>query len=141
MRIARARRSRWPSRAAAYNHLRGKPVFDRIPDDVLWDHVHGALRDAADGSGDVELACTPAWEARIYATPPTDVWDLVPRISHPTLAVRGALTDTIGPDAWGLWQRLQPGAAFRDLAGLGHLLPLESPEAVAAVAEAWLATV
>ncbi len=139
VRVARARRSRWTSRAAAFEHLRGKAVFARIPDDVLWDHVVGALRAAADGSGDVELACTPAWEAHIYATPPTDVWDLVPRISLPTLAIRGALTDTIRPAEWGLWRRRQPGAAFHELPGLGHLLPLEAPETVAAVVADWLA--
>lgn len=141
VRTALNRRRRFPNHAAAFAHWRPKPVFARIPDAVLWDHVHAALRAAADASGELELACPPEWEAHIYATPPTDVWDLVPRLQPPTLALRGAETDTIMPDAWELWRRLQPGAAFVELPDVGHLLPLEAPEAVAGVVGSWLGRV
>jgi pimeloyl-ACP methyl ester carboxylesterase len=140
-RTALGRRRRFPDRAAAFAHWRPKPVFARVPDEVLRDHVDAALREAADGSGELELACPPEWEAHIYATPPTDVWDMVPRIAPPTLGLRGADTDTITPEAWALWQRLQPGATFVEMPELGHLLPLEAPEAVAGVVGEWLAGV
>lgn len=140
-RIAMNRRWRWPGPAAAFHHWRSKAVFSRVPDDVLWDHVFGALREAGDGSGTVELACPPEWESRIHATAPTDVWACIPRITQPTLGIRGALTDTIAPEEWNRWQRLQPAATFRDLPDVGHLLPLEAPEAVAAVVSDWLADI
>jgi len=72
-RIALNRRRRWPSRAAAFEHWRSKPVFAGLADDVLWDYVHGAVREAAGGSGEVELVCPPEWEAHIHLTAPTDV--------------------------------------------------------------------
>jgi len=79
----------------------------------------------------VGLVYPRQWEARIYATPPADVWDLLPRVAQPTLALRGAETDTITPAAWAMWRRLQPGATFVELPGVGHLLPMEAPGRVA----------
>ncbi len=131
VRSARQRRDRWPSRQAAFEHFRPKPVFERIPDPILQDYVeHGLVADPSGGG--FTLACPRDWEAHIYATPPTDIWRVLPRLTPPTLALRGADTDTIRHGSWQKWQRLQPGARFVDLPGLGHLLPLEDPERVAA---------
>jgi len=141
VRGARQRRDHWPDRAAAFAHWRPKPVFARFGDAALWDYVEAGTVPHPDGRPGVTLACPRDWEARIYATPPLDVWDLLPRLTVPTLGLRGALTDTVFPEAWALWQRLQPGAAFRELPGLGHLLPLEDGAAVGAVIGDWWSAV
>jgi len=151
------RRERWPNRQAAFDHWRPKPVFARLSDEALWDYVAAAVEtikcepaskhkpagacargQSGEPGGSIEdpgvaLVYPRDWEARIYATPPTDVWDLLPRVTQPTLALRGAETDTITPAAWAAWQRLQPGATFADLPGVGHLLPMEAPGRVAEV--------
>jgi pimeloyl-ACP methyl ester carboxylesterase len=125
------RRNEWPSRQAAFERFRAKGVFSRLSDEVLWDYVRHGTRETGDGR--VELAYSAAWEARIYALPPTDVWHLIPQVSHPMLAIRGAESDTLLPEAWALWQQLQPQATFVEVADSGHLLPMERPEVVAGI--------
>lgn len=127
--IARKRRDQWPTRAEAFAHFRRKDVYARLSDDALWDYVNYALCDE-DGEG-VTLCFPAAWEAQIYGTPPTDVWQLLPQVQQPTLALRGTETNTLLPPAWQLWQEVQPGATFVTVENSGHLLPLEYPELTA----------
>ncbi len=123
------RRETWESLAEAFARFRAKEVFSRLSDAALWDYVHAILRPAADGG--YRLAYPRAWEARIYALPPTDVWECLPRLTHPTLALRGLNSDTLHPSAWALWQQLQPGATFVEIPAAGHLLTMERPAQVA----------
>ena len=124
------RRSWWPSQEAAFTRFRAKQVFGRWSDAALWDYVRAGTADDAEGG--IRLLYSPEWEAHIYATPPTGVWGLIPRISHPTLAMRGQETDTLTEQSWALWQGLQPQAVFEEIASAGHLLPMERPDDVAA---------
>ena len=127
--IARKRRDRWPGREAAFAHFRQKTVYAQVSDAVLWDYVNHALCEREDGS--VTLCFSSAWEAQIYGTPPTDVWQLLPQVEQPTLALRGTETDTLLDPAWQLWHEVQPEATFVEVADAGHLLPLEHPEVTA----------
>lgn len=127
--IARKRRDRWPTRAEAFAHYREKPVFARLSDEALWAYVKHALCD--EENGQLTLCFPSAWEAQIYGTPPTDVWQLLPQVSQPTLALRGTETNTLLPPAWALWQEVQPEATFVEVENAGHLLPLEYPERTA----------
>lgn len=129
VRVALSRRSKWPDHESAFEHFRGKAVFSRWSDDTLMDYVAHGLREGEDGY--LELSYSKEWEARIYATIPGDVWEVVPEISQPTLAMRGAESDTLGEKAWGLWKELQPQATFRLYEESGHLLPMEKPASVA----------
>jgi pimeloyl-ACP methyl ester carboxylesterase len=137
---ARRRRDRWPDRQAAFDRFRDKPVFASFPDETLWDYVNEGLHDDP-ATGEVALSFPREWEAAFYAHPPLDVWDELPQLRVPTLAVRGAASDTLFSDAWALWQQLQPSAAFVEFDGLGHMLTLEAPRDVAAVVLHWLADV
>lgn len=129
VKIASSRRNEWPSRQEAFQHFRPKRVFAHWSDEALWDYIwHGFYKNEA---GDVVLSYSPQWEARIYALPPTDVWELIPRVTHPTLGLRGKETDTLAPAAWELWQMAQPQATFVEIAGASHLLPIEKPAEVA----------
>lgn len=129
--VARAlrRRNQWPDKQAAFDHYRPKNVFRALSDEALWDYVNHGL--VANEHG-VTLAYPREWEARFYALPPTDVWQCVPRLTQPTLAIRAANSDTLAPQAWALWQTLQPAAMFVELPDVGHLLTMEQPSAVAA---------
>ena len=131
------RRDRWPSRADAFARFREKPVFTRWSDEALWDYVNAGLHDDP-ATGEVVLSYPREWEARFYSRPPANVWDELPRLTHPTLAVRAAESDTLFPEAWALWQQLQPAATFVEIAGVGHMLTAEAPEDVAAVVLHWL---
>lgn len=125
----RNRRRRWPSYQAAFEHFRDKDVFKYWPDAALWDYVNHALHE--DESGKVVLTYTRDWEARIYKLPPRDVWQVIPDITQPTLAIRGAESDALFPQAWQLWQEHQPQATFIEIAEAGHVVPMERPSLVA----------
>lgn len=123
--IARNRRNSWSSRAEAFAYLRPKRVFARWPDRCLWDYVEAGLR--KNEGGYFELRFDPAWEAWIYGHIPTNIWSIIPQLTVPTLAVRGSESDTLVSAAWELWQTKQPEAFFVEMAGAGHLLPMEKP--------------
>lgn len=122
------RRDQWDSRQEAFDHFRQKSVFARLTDEALWDYVTFGL---TNDNGSLHLTYPPAWEAHIYALQVNDMWDSIPKISQPTLALRGSETETLLPDAWRLWQQKQPEAVFNEIKGAGHLLPLEKPAVVA----------
>jgi pimeloyl-ACP methyl ester carboxylesterase len=127
--VARKRRSSWPDRKAAFAHFRRKQIFKRWSDAALWDYINEGL--VANGAGEVTLAFTPEWEARIYGRLPLTVWAEIPRLTQPTLAIRGSESDTLSAEPWALWQTLQPDAEYVELPDLGHMAPMEQPEILA----------
>lgn len=129
------RREHFADPRDAFDHFRPKAVFARWPDAVLQDYVQAALRPL---EGEYTLAYPREWEARVYSLPPREVWDLLPTITTPTLALRGADSETLTPAAWQLWQQRQPGATFVELPDSGHLLPMERPKQVAETVLNWL---
>ncbi len=123
------RRNRWPDKTAAFEHFRSKEVFAKWSDEALWDYVNHALHE--DKSGKSVLTYSREWEVRFYTRPPMDVWQVIPTITHPTLAIRGAESDALFPEAWQLWQELQPQAQFVQFEEVGHMLVMEQPGMVA----------
>jgi pimeloyl-ACP methyl ester carboxylesterase len=124
------RRQEWPSRQACFDHLRGKPLFDLWSDTALLDYVHYGTRARDDGS--VELTYPPAWEAQIFATPPTGIWRDLRQVQVPCLFIRGELSSTFRAESLRRIGRLLPHASLVTLPGGGHLLPMEIPQAVGA---------
>lgn len=122
------RRDRWSSRQDAFDRFRSKQVFARFSDEVLWDYVNHSTHE--DGAGGFSLTYPRQWEAQIYAHPPLHVWEHIPRVTQPTLAIRAAESDTVMPAAWQLWQELQPGATFVEIPDCGHMLTMERPSLV-----------
>ncbi len=125
------RRTQWSSRQEAFDRFRSKSVFSRFPDETLLDYVNHSIGENEDGS--FSLLFPTAWEAHIYANFPQQVWDALPQVTQPMLGIRGAQTDTLMPEAWALWQKVQPKATFVEIADVGHMLPLERPSFVANV--------
>jgi pimeloyl-ACP methyl ester carboxylesterase len=129
VKVARSRRNKWSDRQEAFQHFRGKAVFNRWSDEALWNYVDYGLQE--NELGYLKLVYPREWEARIYGTIPSNIWELIPQITHPTLAMKGAKSDTIGATAWDLWQEVQPEATFLLHQDSGHLLPMEEPDSVA----------
>lgn len=119
------RRRTWPSRHACYEQYRDRSVFATWPDDSLRAYVEAGTRERADGQ--VELAYPPEWEARIFSTAPTDVWQAVPKLRTPALVIRGALSETFRPESLARMERLLPQARFVTIPDASHLVPLERP--------------
>ena len=123
------RRNHWESREAAFTRFRRKSVFNRFSDEALWDYVNSATQETA--NGDFELMFPREWEARFYAMPPMGVWEAIAQLTQPTLAIRAAESNTLFPQAWTHWQKLQPDATFVELPDCGHMLTLERPSQTA----------
>jgi pimeloyl-ACP methyl ester carboxylesterase len=132
LRTTRGRRQHWPDRQTAYDHFRARSAFRRWSDEAIWDYVRCGLREDT-RTGELELVYSREWEARFYSRPPLEVWGALPHISHPTLAIRGAESDSLFPEAWALWQAVQPAATFVEIPDAGHMVTIERPEKVADV--------
>lgn len=130
------RRNHWESREAAFVRFRRKLVFKQFSDEALWDYVNSATRPTA--KGDFELVYPREWEARFYSMPPQEVWQAIPQVTQPTLAIRAEASDTLFPQAWQLWQEVQPHATFVEVPDCGHMLTLERPSPVAAIVQNYL---
>jgi pimeloyl-ACP methyl ester carboxylesterase len=90
--------------------------------------VVAALRSIIESqSGSVVARAQRAMAARPDST------ELLARVTVPTLVVRGAEDALMAPGAVQV-----PGARVVELAGCGHLPPVEDPEAFAAVVQEWL---
>jgi pimeloyl-ACP methyl ester carboxylesterase len=132
LQTTRGRRRRWPDRQAAFEHFRARTAFRRWSDEAIWDYVRCGLREDRE-TGELELVYSREWEAQFYSRPPLEVWDVLPHVSHPTLAIRGAESDSLFPEAWARWQAIQPQATFVEIPDAGHMVTMEQPEKVAKV--------
>jgi pimeloyl-ACP methyl ester carboxylesterase len=126
---AKKRRDRWPTRQEAFERFRANPVFQYWSDASLWDYVNHATHQ--DGANDVVLTYSRAWEERVYSLVPLDIWQRLPELSHPVLAIRGAESDALHLDAWEKWQEIQPGTVFVQIEQAGHMVLMERPRQVA----------
>ncbi len=129
---ARRRRRTFGSVEAMIARYRRAPVFSRLDDEALRDYAAAALRPRP-GEAGFELAWTPEWEARIYETGPLNLWGGLHRLRLPVLAIRGAESDTFTRAGVRALRRRLPEARVVEVAGAGHLVALEKPEAVGAL--------
>ncbi len=136
VRGALRRRRTWPDREACYHYLRARPFFATWPAESLRAYVETGTRERPEGG--VELAYPPEWEAHIFATTPTDVWQDVPRLNIPTLVIRGERSRTFFPQARRRMERLLPQARFVVVPEAGHMVPMERPAEVGAAIRAFL---
>jgi pimeloyl-ACP methyl ester carboxylesterase len=124
------RRDGWASREEMFAYFREKEFFCRMDDDALWDYVNAVALEG--GDDDVRLAYSKEWEARVFLTV-HDPYAALRQLQQPMLALRGERSDTIRPDVWQRWRDSDrhPAHRFVEVAGTGHLLPLEQPLTVA----------
>lgn len=128
---ARRRREVFDSRDEAYRHYAGKRSFGRLHPDALRAYVDHGLTDLDDGS--VRLKCHPAHEALVYEMASAhDCFRRLPEVACPVRLACGGATEGFGPEAIAALADRLPQASTEVLPGLGHLGPLEDPDAVAA---------
>jgi len=124
------RKDTWGSRDEMFHYFRGKEFFNRVNDDALRDYVNAVAMD--DDNGEVRLAYSKEWEARVFLTV-HNPYAALSQLEQPMFALRGEHSDTIRPEVWERWRAGDRHAAnrFVEVAGTGHLLPIENPERVA----------
>lgn len=69
---------------------------------------------------------------------PVDLWDELPRITAPTLLVRGELTQVLPLAVAERMVAAMPDAELVQVAGSGHSVPTDKPEAFAPIVLEWL---
>ncbi len=129
-RAAQRRRTRFASRAEAFASYRGRGAFRTWPDAFLTAYLEDGLVDLP--SGEVELACAPAWEAQVFATLPIGFWAAWSALSVPVEALLGATRSTVTPFAAARLTARQPAARLTRVAGASHFLPMERADLVRA---------
>jgi len=120
------RRAVFPSRDAAMTSYRGRGAFRTWPDDMLADYVQAGFRDLP--SGEVTLACAPAWEASGFAAHGHDTWGAFRQTLCPIEILRAETASTFHPDAAA---GLDPNRIrISTIPGTTHFLPMERPDLV-----------
>jgi len=125
---AQKRRAVFADREAVFRAYKGRGAFTSWPDPVLHDYITGGTRDRDDGQ--VELACAPAWEAHVFRSSGTYIWDRLARINVPLTILHGNLASTCPPPVTRRLARLYPQATIECVDGASHFLPMEFPEIV-----------
>lgn len=101
------------------------PAFRATPDLSLWRNM--LIRTPVDG-----------YVAACAAIAAADLADETAKLRLPVLVIAGADDGASPPDLVEATARLIPGAAFHTIAGAGHLPPVETPAAFAALLTAFL---
>lgn len=128
---ASQRRRQFDDLDRLFKGYRRKLVFRYMDDDALRSYIEG-IACPVEGGG-YQLCYSVEWEVRIYVTGvwhDMDIWRDLPKLSVPTLIVRGAETDTFLERTGKLVKRKQPQVKVETLEKSTHLLPLERPQEV-----------
>ncbi len=134
---ARRRRVEWPSREVLLRAYRSARAFERWQEPFLRDYIQSGTVD--NPSGGVRLRYPREWEARIFETPPPDVWLALPRLGRmPLLVLRGQYSDTYTRDTMHLMRWLLPHGTFLEIKGADHFVPMGRPEEAAAAITSFL---
>ena len=99
-------------------------------DPALMEAIRADLRDAG-------AEVTVAQHRAVAARP--DHRAMLPALRMPTLVIAGALDPLIPPAQSKEVADAIPGAVWREVDGVGHLLPWERPQDLAAAMDGWLA--
>jgi pimeloyl-ACP methyl ester carboxylesterase len=123
---AERRRVVYPSREAIVESYRGRGPFKTWPDAALVDYVADGFVDRPDGQ--VELACSPAWEASNFRAHAHDPWAVIAQLRTPITVLRAAIGSTCSLSSE---DQLPIGIApkhVETIADSTHFLPIERPD-------------
>lgn len=122
------RRAVFDSREQAFAAYRGRGAFRGWPDAMLADYLEDGLRERP--GGDVELACSPAWEASNFAAHGHDPWRALAAVRAPVTLLRAEHGSTCRVGTGAGFARRGPPVTQAVVAGASHFLPMERPELV-----------
>jgi len=123
------RRPVWPDKRTISEVYSRKASFQRWKEGFLEGYLEGGIV-ATDG-GMVRLSCAPAWESRIFATCPHEVWRYIPIVSQPVMVIHGEMSDTFLPPAAARFRKSASHSSMLCIKGTGHFVPMERPQEVA----------
>ena len=124
------RRSVFPDKAAVVAAYTGRGAFKTWQGEMLADYVADGFRERPDG--EVELACSPAWEASNFSSHAHDTWGAFEQAKVPIRILKAQEGSTCRDDP-----RLDALVAsgriqVEMIPGTTHFLPMERPDLVQA---------
>lgn len=125
---ARRRRAVFPSRMAMLESYAGRGAFRTWPAETLADYVAGGARGRPDGQ--VELACSPAWEAETFNALPARLWRWIAGIDCPITLLRGGRGSTCREQSAARLKAMKPWTREVLRPEASHFLPQEEPDLV-----------
>ena len=126
------RRNQWQDRKEARAYLESKPLFQTWDAEMLEVYLRYGMTKTADGGG-LELSCHPRKEAALFmGSMAYDPWPLLPHITCPVCVLEGENTENKGFIDFRKAAATFPNGSFQEVAGVGHLIPMEAPEWTAA---------
>jgi pimeloyl-ACP methyl ester carboxylesterase len=124
------RRAVWDSHDDFVDSHIGKPAFKGISRTVMADYAtHGLAMNTA--TGQLHHTFPTQWEAHIFRSP-AYAWRALMRLKVPCVCLRAEESQWIPSASWRKWAKLRPDLPVTVLPKLGHMAPLQNPEAVAA---------
>lgn len=132
-RKAGQRRARFPDRETAVRAFTGRSIFKAFPREAIEDYVADGFVDTA--SGEVKLACKPAYEAATFAAQRHDPWGALKQSEGPLVVIRAEKNSTMTAAALHRIAAFRPEARVATVEGAGHMLPLERPDRARAAME------
>jgi len=135
---ARKRRKTFDDLQTVFRGYRTREIFKYMSDESLQAYIEGMTIPKAEGG--FQLAFSPEWEAHIYLTGlrDLDLWRGLHKLELPTLILRGAESDTFLENAARLVKRKNPMVRIEIVENSTHLLPLERPQHVFTLIQAFL---
>jgi pimeloyl-ACP methyl ester carboxylesterase len=123
------RRAEWSSLAEIEESYCCRGGFKTWADpNMLRDYLAAGTRNLANGG--VELTCTPAWEAAVFAATPHRVWRELAQLTRPLTLLYGTNSDTFMRPAARLLPKTVPQARLIPVPDTTHFVPMEQPETV-----------
>lgn len=123
---ARRRRARFESYDAAYENFAAKPPLGWFEPDALRHYVDHGFRPVVweEPEGEVELCCTPAFEAATFSGSMTNgAWELLPSVDIPVTVLSGKHEDDQPSRIAPLVAEALPNATFVPLPHMTHFGP------------------
>jgi pimeloyl-ACP methyl ester carboxylesterase len=135
---AKRRRRTFDDLESIFRSYRSRSVFKYMSDEYLRIYIEGITVQKSDGG--YELEYSPEWESHIYLTGlrDFDLWRDLPNLKVPTLIIRGAETDTFLERNANLVKKKNQKIKIVTLERSTHLLPLERPQEVFEIMQAFL---
>ncbi len=122
---AKRRREYWDSREDVLERYRGKRLFADWAPGVLEDYLETGTLDAED---QVRLACSPLWEAAIFAAQGHNPWTALRKLDHSVPILRSTAK---GSTVYPVWRLQRQSNVRLETTNAGHLAPMEEPQACA----------
>lgn len=130
---AARRRAHWNSHQEVLQHYASKAFFSAWDKGVLEDYLNAGL--VTDDDKTVRLRYSPAWEARIFATAPHNVWPEISSLKIPLMLIRGGRSDAFLKGAAARFVRAQKNARCELIPEASHLVPMEQTQRCAALVD------